>query len=429
MAAFLVLAVSSPALMGRATRTSVRMGDSSFSRRELAQGVTLAGASAAIALATGGAPPAEASLGTAGKLQASWVATDSFGDASAAAGLIAFDESAYKAMASDRQRTPQFAKAIAKRVKGQEGALTFLDIGTGPYALLAILAAKAGARKVYAVEAVPEAAKRARAFVDKAVRNKDVLPGQIEIIDGLSTAVTLPEKVDVVLAEIIGSVASEEGAYATIRDAQQRHVKRPDDAGSWIPHSVQTLAAPCSYSVHALLTAPEFDWAKLEGSPVRLNCRETAVQLLADPQVIERIRFSDTSMPASGRLPTGPQPTFTIDGQRLAANAAVYSKEIRTDGSADMEALGTSVASGLSGLALWPRLQLDEEGTIFVESRGPLGEPHKSHWTTAVALLAPEPVTVRPGDRVSAALAVELGPTVTTPPRYLLTADLQAARA
>lgn len=414
------------AMASRASpRGSVRM-EASLSRRELGAVATVSALGVLGALTP--ARPAAASLGAGGELEASWTATDSFGDKSAAAGLIAFDETAYKAMAGDRKRTPQFAKAIARRLKGKEGELTILDIGTGPYALLAILAAKAGAKKVYAVEAVPAAATLARRFVAKAEANGDVRRGQIEIIDGLSTELTLPEKVDLVLAEVIGTVASEEGAYATIRDAQLRHVKRPTDPSSWIPVKVQTLGAPCSYSVHSLLTPPDFDWTKLEGAPVRLNCRETAVQMLDAPQLVEEIRFYEP-LPAIGRVANSPQPQWTVDGARIAANAAVYAKEIRSDGTADMAVVGAGVASGFSGIALWPRLQLDEDGVLFVESRGPLGESGKSHWTTAIALLAQSPLPVKAGDRVSATLSVELGGAVRTPPRYSLRASVQPTAA
>ena len=49
------------------------------------------------------------------------------------------------------------------------------------------------------------------------------------MVEGYSTKVELPEKVDVCVAEVIGSVATEEGVYRTIRDAQQRFVKEPED--------------------------------------------------------------------------------------------------------------------------------------------------------------------------------------------------------
>lgn len=41
-------------------------------------------------------------------------------------------------------------------------SVSVVDVGTGPFAVLAICAAKAGARQVYAIEADPTAAKLAR---------------------------------------------------------------------------------------------------------------------------------------------------------------------------------------------------------------------------------------------------------------------------
>ena len=60
------------------------------------------------------------------------------------------DSTAYDAMADDTTRTPLFAAAIQRRLKGQVG-WTVLDIGTGPHCLLALIAARAGARRVYAI--------------------------------------------------------------------------------------------------------------------------------------------------------------------------------------------------------------------------------------------------------------------------------------
>lgn len=56
----------------------------------------------------------------------------------------------YEAMRDDAPRTSRFARAIARRLRGQ--AQTVLDIGTGPFALLAVISARAGAKKVYAIE-------------------------------------------------------------------------------------------------------------------------------------------------------------------------------------------------------------------------------------------------------------------------------------
>jgi hypothetical protein len=144
-------------------------------------------------------------------------------------------------MRDDARRTPKFKVAIQQRLSGTSGQVV-MDVGTGPFALLALMAA--------------QAAKRARQAVAEA---KDVAPGVVEIIEGYSTEVTLPQKADLVLAEIVGSVASEEGLCATILDVQRRHAKRPNDPRSFIPNRVQTWCAPASYALHYALGPPEFD--------------------------------------------------------------------------------------------------------------------------------------------------------------------------
>ena len=56
-------------------------------------------------------------------------------------------------------------------------------------------------------------------------------------------------QVDLVLAEVVGTYATEEGCYHTIRDAHARHVKAPTRRDSWIPHTRQTHVdetVPCA---------------------------------------------------------------------------------------------------------------------------------------------------------------------------------------
>ena len=66
-------------------------------------------------------------------------------------------------------------------------------------------------------------------------------------------------------------------------------MKRPYDPTSYIPFRCQTLAAPATYALHYALGPPQFDWAKLGGEPVRLNCRDETLQLLAEPQLLEDV--------------------------------------------------------------------------------------------------------------------------------------------
>ena len=352
-------------------------------------------------------------------LRASWSATAGFSSKD----FIAFDEGAYKSMRDDERRTPLFQRAIEKRFDGKQGELVVLDIGTGPEALLALMAARAGARKVYAIEANPEVAKRA---VQAIANAEDVKPGTVTLVVGFSTEVILPEKVDLVLAEIVGSVASEEGAYATIRDAQARHLKDPYSASSYIPISIQTVAAPASYALHYALGPPKFDWGKLN-EPLRLNCRDETAQLLAEPQVLEEISFS-SRMPPAGAL-VRRDLSWRISSERIRLNEMKYLDELRREGASDAEAkpLAAAVARSLSGLAAWPRLVLDEQATLIVESRGERGEHQKSHWQTVLPLLSARPVQVAADDRLNVRSSVALGAKVDTPVQYTIEGGVEKA--
>lgn len=344
--------------------------------------------------ATTDAPPGKIPI------SASWKAVDGLNSNDNS--LVAFDESAYKAMVNDAARTPFFEKAIIQRLNSAPGgpdSQTVIDLGTGPYALFAIIAAQNGAGTVYAIESNPEVARSARATVKKAGFD-DV----ITVIDGLSSDITLPnnEKADFVVAEIIGSVASEEGVYATMVDAHQRLVKEPSVAANWIPSRVQTFAAPASYSLHNLFGPPAFDWDKLKGEPVRFNCKDMGLQLLSTPVVLEDIKFSDISGKSGGfkKLDTL---KFTIDGDRIEDNTPAFVDEFRLGRLDKPEAqkLAQTTARSFTGIAMWPRLILDANDKIIVNSRAyPDGDHQKSHWQTVLPIMSATPVSVKAGDEV-----------------------------
>eukprot|EP00747_Dinoflagellata_sp_TGD_P030827 gnl/TRDRNA2_/TRDRNA2_134893_c0_seq2.p1 gnl/TRDRNA2_/TRDRNA2_134893_c0~~gnl/TRDRNA2_/TRDRNA2_134893_c0_seq2.p1 ORF type:complete len:354 (-),score=51.34 gnl/TRDRNA2_/TRDRNA2_134893_c0_seq2:3-1064(-) len=326
-------------------------------------------------------------------------------------------------MRDDERRTPVFVKAIQQRLaKAPEGTTTVLDLGTGPEAIFALAAARAGAKRVYAVEANSEAAERARQTIHQA---KDIAPGTVRVIEGFSTDITLPEKVDLVVAEIVGSIASEEGVYATIRDAQARFVKRPSDPNSYIPCSIQTLGAPASYALHYVYGPPEY-WNK-DGEPVRIDCCDTSLGLLADPLLVEEIRFADMALPASGKVGGASSLTWQIDPDRVNAVEKIFYDDLLRVKVAQPKAAAAarSIAHSVSGIALWPRLVLDAEGTMVVESRGPQGENQQSHWQTVLPTLASPPLRIEPGDILRAAYEVDLRDgKLKSPLKYSLAGDI-----
>lgn len=335
---------------------------------------------------------------------------------------VSLSEEAYVDMTEDENRTPHFAAAIRARLaQAAPHTLTVLDIGTGPFALLALLAAEAGAKRVYALEVSPDACQRARQAVEEA-GYADV----IEVIEGFSTSLELPTKVDVVVSEIVGSIASDEGLYATIKDAHARFVHEPTSPDSWIPHRVETWGAPCSYALQYALGPPQYDWGALE-EPIRLSCLDETLRPLATPQCLERIDFTDAHLPPSAQA-AGPAPVdadFLVSESTLAANEQAYGAALSARGVHAEAATrhARAAARSLSGLAMWPRLVLRDGGQrgdgtpceeqIIVETRGAGAggasmAPGRSAWQTVVPLLADRPVTVEAGQLIRTRFSVEL---------------------
>ena len=356
-------------------------------------------------------------------ISASWKAIDGLNTLEAGK-FVSFDKGAYDAMVGDKSRTPQFEKSIIKRLNSAidgPGSQIVLDLGTGPYAYFAIVAAKAGAKKVFAIEASSDACKLAREAVTKAGYDNI-----ITILEGYSTDITLPDniKADFAIAEIVGSVASEEGVVATINDARLRLVKSPNDPTSWIPRAIQTLGAPASYSLHNLFMPPAFDWSKLEGAPVRFNCRDEGLQLLSDPSVVEDIQFAEMGKSSGGSTRSGSRKlTFTVDGKRVEENAKKFNDEYIRGHVPDAATLAITAANSISGIALWPRLILDDD--ITINSRQyPDGNHQRSHWQTVLPIMSPIPVAVKGDDRITVDFEFEVPASVTTPPSYKITGSV-----
>ncbi|WKZ11828.1 MAG: amino acid adenylation domain-containing protein [Gammaproteobacteria bacterium] len=117
-------------------------------------------------------------------------------------GYQVYDRFLYDLMSADTVRTEAFRRAFERHAQGR----VVLDLGTGPHALLARLAVQAGARKVYAVELLPEAAEQARAAVATAGRSE-----RIVVLAGDARSISLPEAPELCAQGIVGNIGSADG--------------------------------------------------------------------------------------------------------------------------------------------------------------------------------------------------------------------------
>lgn len=206
-----------------------------------------------------------------------------------------YTDDTYAKMRDDNQRTEAYAAAIAEVADGRVA----LDIGTGALALLAVMAAKAGAKHVYAVEANEQAYQAAvQTVADQGLSDR------VTILHGFSTDVTLPERVDLLLHEIIGEVGGAEGVAAAVLDASARHLMPPSSSSSSsdssqptlsVPARARTLLGPAEFPgpeyfaslPYPMLAAPGARALKLPSLPRSV--------LLAEPQTFEDLRFESAT--------------------------------------------------------------------------------------------------------------------------------------
>ena len=134
-------------------------------------------------------------------------------------------------MLADSARVQGFAQAIAAVVRPGD---VVADIGCGT-GILSLLACRAGARHVYAIEVGPIGRMAER------VVSRNGLADRITIIKGLSTEVRLPEKVDVIISETVGNAAFDEGILGFLADARERFLA---PGGRVVPRALTLRVVP-----------------------------------------------------------------------------------------------------------------------------------------------------------------------------------------
>ncbi len=116
------------------------------------------------------------------------------------------------AMLNDRARTEPFIAAINATVRPDD---VVVDIGTGT-GVLALAAARAGARHVYAIESTEMGRTARELFIANGFGDR------ITLLEGWSNQINLPERASVLVAEIIGNDPLEEGVMESFADARKR---------------------------------------------------------------------------------------------------------------------------------------------------------------------------------------------------------------
>ena len=205
-----------------------------------------------------------------------------------------YDIHGYGAMVADHGRTDAYARALRDRLTPDS---VVLDIGAGP-GILTLLACQAGARKVYAVESdgIIEVARESVA--------RNGYTDRVELIQAFSTAIDLPEKVDVIVSDLHGVFPFYADGLTSLIDARNRFLK---PGGFMIPMretvSVVVVAAPDAYE---WIVGPWESTAGFDGTAARqrslctwMRMRCAPEQLLVEPKVWSVLDYLDLQSPSA----------------------------------------------------------------------------------------------------------------------------------
>jgi len=146
------------------------------------------------------------------------------------------DFEVHRLMLEDRPRTLAYKNAIEANdaVKNK----IVLDVGAGT-GILSLFCMRAGAKRVYAVEASDMAITLSK-VVD--MNDKDKI---IKVIHGRIEEVELPEKVDVIISEWMGFYLLHESMLDAVIFARDKFLKK-NECSAMLPSHATIYSAPCS---------------------------------------------------------------------------------------------------------------------------------------------------------------------------------------
>ncbi|MBI2677668.1 MAG: 50S ribosomal protein L11 methyltransferase [Candidatus Koribacter versatilis] len=226
-----------------------------------------------------------------------------------------FNLAAYANMVADERRTGAYDNALRKAVRPNS---VVLDLGCGP-GILSLLACRAGARRVYAIEhgdaiELGRALAHANGYADRIV-----------FIQDFSTRVQLPEKVDVIVSDLRGVLPLYQHLIPSIVDARRRFLA---PGGVLLPQEDALWFAP--------VTAPEIS------QRLRRGWEHNHYGLVLDAGLRHATNMWRKERVRREQCLAGPQPWVTLDYRTIESP------------NVSREATWTAAADGIGhGFALW----------------------------------------------------------------------------
>ena len=282
-------------------------------------------------------------------------------------------------MVSDRFRTDAFAAAIREVV--QPGDVV-LDVGTGT-GILSMFAAKAGARKVYGIDATDIA----EVATDLVKANG--LSDQIQILRGRAGELQLDQKVDLIISEWLGNAAFAEGMLHAVLDARDHNLTQ---AGRMLPSKVRVLIAPLDEPILYNTDGPGF-WRE----PIHdLDFSSLQEVELTQGRTMQ-IRVEPAAVLAPGQA--------LLELDLLTASM----EDVWFEGQLEFVPVREGV---LNGFCLWFEAELSRS---VVLDTGPFSP--ETHWAQTYMSFSPRPV--RAGERVEVSVDFSFDPDPAAVRRYV----------
>uniref|UniRef100_A0A0K2UAB2 type I protein arginine methyltransferase n=1 Tax=Lepeophtheirus salmonis TaxID=72036 RepID=A0A0K2UAB2_LEPSM len=196
----------------------------------------------------------------------------------------------HKLMLEDKPRTEAYRDAILNNASLFKDKVV-MDVGAGS-GILSLFAAKAGAKRVYAVEA--------SSISDplKKIVELNGYGGVIQIVAGRAEDVEIPEKVDIMISEWMGFYLFHESMLNSFIKARDKHLDTEND-GFVFPSSAILYVAPSSLP---LLREAKDYWNDVYGfnmSPMVENVRMKPEivyiedsNLLSEPKAVTKLNLN-----------------------------------------------------------------------------------------------------------------------------------------
>jgi protein arginine N-methyltransferase 1 len=274
----------------------------------------------------------------------------------------------YQDMLSDSDRMRRYREAIEEVVCPGD---VVADLGTG-LGVLALMAVRAGAALVYAIDLKPASLWLARKIVEA-----NGAADRVRLIEGDIREVELEQPVDVIVNELIGNFGTDEGIYESVRTFAARNLA-PE--GRIVPERLRTWLVPVEYG-RDFRGAFRKDNEGLDLSPAlaipyrsqpTLHTLRDMPKQLASPACVENVTFS-------GAMPERPRVEIDLDFEVQASGVL----------QGFVGYFDSTLVSG-NDISMWP----------------PDSTCHWQHWHWPLQ----PPVPVSEADRLTATLRIRIEP-------------------